>query len=261
MSGSDSLNEPEKEPDDSLYYSNGRMLFRIAEDGDFIPVKFYDEEKMSLTTPPEEMQEYYSKTGEKFRPEDCCDLLYYDQNRTFVSGNDYYGVNSDDFESLYHWSFKNPDMVIKEPVINTEATASKVKLLLEDTGFPEMYVNNDLEDTDRQSALSVYFSNAACEAVRCILDPSDGGDGYIYGHIHLSSNDLMDYYPLEARVVRYAKDGSSYEFIDGVSASAMTVSGGYIYFYDSGKNDDDPSSVDYARRGIYRIKTDGSERV
>lgn len=105
-----------------------------------------------------------------------------------------------------------------------------------------------------------YYENAENLLIASLYNPIDGEDGYIYSALRGFKDTIEEYYPLDSKLVRFAKDGSKYEVIDGVSASAMTMYNGYIYYYNSGAHEDDDSSTSDANvRGIYKMKPDGSE--
>lgn len=260
---SDLPHEQEEDSSEAVYYANGTSMF-LMEDGDtFVPVRLYDETVMSQKEPPEEMKEYYAKTGEPYDPKDNLNLVMLNAQRTAVSGKDYYGVSKDDMSAIYHWTLKEKDVLVQEPLIKAEDAEQEVKKILEKTSYPERYVNT-MMDTDREEGeeelLKEYYSSAAFCAISMIYYQVDGGDGYIYGTIRLNQKtDYNYFYPLDSLLVRYAKDGSKYEIMDGISASAMTMSEGCIYYYDSGKQGSgEESDFDAGRRGIYKIKPDGS---
>lgn len=66
------------------------------------------------------------------------------------------------------------------------------------------------------------------------------------------------------RLGRISKDGSSIEFIGDEIASSYGVIDGWIYYYDNGYTYDENTSngyyYNYDRAGIYRMKTDGSQK-
>ncbi len=87
-----------------------------------------------------------------------------------------------------------------------------------------------------------------------ICDPVDGGDGYIYASLYLNRN---------RRLIRFAKDGSSYEVLNDIILSSFTISDGWLYYYDSGAQNADyynNTTFDAKRRGIYKMRLDGSEK-
>ena len=87
-----------------------------------------------------------------------------------------------------------------------------------------------------------------------IIEPVDGGDGYIYASLYFNRNRCL---------IRFAKDGSKYEIFDDIILSSFTISDGWLYYYDSGagKADiDGKISYDPKRRGIYKMRLDGSKK-
>ena len=69
---------------------------------------------------------------------------------------------------------------------------------------------------------------------------------------------------LNHRLIRASKDGEKIEFVGGedVRATEFVLTDGWIYYADNGYTfDGDSISYDRSRVGIYKIKTDGSEKT
>lgn len=87
-----------------------------------------------------------------------------------------------------------------------------------------------------------------------ICDPADGGDGYIYASLYLNRKRCL---------IRFAKDGSSYEILSDILLSSFTICNGWLYYYYSGAAEADingNTSYDANLRGIYKMRLDGSEK-
>lgn len=87
---------------------------------------------------------------------------------------------------------------------------------------------------------------------------------YIYFICIPSKEYFMAEKSIAYRLGRISKDGSSIEFIGDEIASSYGVIDGWIYFYDNGYTYDEGTSdgyyYNYDRVGIYRMKTDGSQK-
>lgn len=76
-----------------------------------------------------------------------------------------------------------------------------------------------------------------------------------------------DYYQSDKSVAyklgKIKKDGSSIELFDNITASAFTVSGGWIYYFDNGFSckSDNSEDIDRKRIGLYKMKLDGSNKT
>ena len=69
---------------------------------------------------------------------------------------------------------------------------------------------------------------------------------------------------LNHRLIRASKDGKKIEFVGGedVRAVDFVVNDGWIYYADNGYVcEGNLFSFDYSRVGIYKMKTDGSEKT
>ena len=79
--------------------------------------------------------------------------------------------------------------------------------------------------------------------------------------------DQIEQYPESSyRIVRFDKDTREISFISDENAcvTEMTVDNGWIYYSDSGRAgavDNSDKSIDFERRGLFKIKTDGSEKT
>ena len=226
--------------DGNKYYCSP-FLFRINDDDSFEPVKVYDEEKMSKTSPDDTQKKYYESTGKTFDPKDWLDSFYYFPENIVRCEKEFYGRDRDDIRFLYKWSFMDPLMVKKEELYTAERIQSMIQSDL------KKYRVEDAE----------YATNNILRSLRFV---SDGNDGYIYA---VTSYQIYENYPsLSSRMIRYAKNGSKFEFIDGITADNLTINDGWIYYYDSGYNCDKSNNItfDTSRRGIYKINTEGGEK-
>ena len=223
------------------YYGNGKTVFRITDADTFEPVKIYDEQKLSDTSIPKTLKDYYDKTGEQYDPKYSLDDLFYSDSQMTHCGNDYYGLQMD-VPKFYHLWFINNGVVNMEELY----TLRNMQSLVKKTSFLGDLENNKLE--------CLLFS---------LTYPQDGGDGYIYASLRLDRISYSEYPNLESKLVRLAKDGSGYEFVNDISASSFTINDGWLYYYDSGYNTDENnrSRFDSTRRGIYKMKLNGSEKT
>ncbi len=220
------------------YYCNGSSVWKIVDDNTFELVKVYDQEKLSNTEIPKEYKAYYDKTGEQYDPKDFLDSFYYSYSQDAACGNDFYGIERDNSGDYNHWSFKDSDMVTRERIDTKNAlepVAHKYQL-----------------ETDRINDLLYYM-----------YFPLDGGDGFIYAPLRFDNETASKYSQFQLLFVRCAKDGSKYEMFDGVSVSDFTISDGWVYYYDSGYVPEEGKykNFDAKRRGIYKMRTDGSEKT
>lgn len=87
---------------------------------------------------------------------------------------------------------------------------------------------------------------------------------YVYGHVTLDTTFIDSYKDLNFRIFRISKSGDVIEFVGGedVRARDMVVRDGWIYYVDNGYTFDGKKyNYDNSRVGIYKIKTDGSEKT
>lgn len=221
------------------YYRNGRALLHMVDDNTSEYVKIYDADKLADTSVPDRMKEYYEKTGEQYDPkESLLDVGVYHDYVCLFDGSDLYEPMWDS-GVLCHYRFVAPNMVEEERLYEAEDIKPLVKRLMEQ--YPSFHNEDSL----------------AFNLLHELVCPQDGGDGFIYASVHDSN-------PLKSRLVRYAKDGSLYEIVDGVYASDLVINDGWLYCYDSGYTWDvkaEKASFDDKRRGIYKMKPDGSEKT
>lgn len=105
-----------------------------------------------------------------------------------------------------------------------------------------------------ETAEQNYWNDVINSLCYNIADPVDGADGYIYASLYFNRNRCL---------IRFAKDGSSYEIFGDILLSSFAVNDGWLYYYDSGagKADiDGKRAYDAERRGIYKMRLDGSEK-
>lgn len=104
------------------------------------------------------------------------------------------------------------------------------------------------------------------EKYQCILsgmtDFQADGD-YIYFRYEAPRENFHKTLNENYRLGRFKKDGSSIELLNDI-ANDFIVKDGWIYFYDNGYTYDksnNKSDLDLSRAGIYKMKTDGSEKT
>lgn len=88
--------------------------------------------------------------------------------------------------------------------------------------------------------------------------PSDGGSN-IYFPITYDRDYYSAHKPLQFRIVEAAKNGRKIKLLPDVHASSLVVSDEYIYYYENGF-DYTKETFDIDVCGIYKMKTDGSEK-
>ena len=161
-------------------------------------------------------------------------------DRFTFNGNDFYGLLTD-FGKIVHWSFTGTDMVKQK----------------------ELYTTKNMKSVVQGVNLEKYNEDDWLYILSSLSYPQDGGNEYIYATINFDLETISEYYDLESKLVRMAKDGSKFDFINDVSASALTVCTDWLYYYDSGYISDEGklNTFDTNRRGIYKMKLDGSERI
>lgn len=156
--------------------------------------------------------------------------------RSVFDGKYLYAQENSNYTELYKYEFSD-DATAKKEVWVSEATLNNSPIVTEKT------TNNG------------YTGN--------IYDLQCDGDAVYFIYIP-----TMDYFKTECNIAyrlgKIAKDGSKIEFIGNEIASSYALKDGYIYYFDNGFTYDDGASndytIDYDRAGIYKMKTDGSDK-
>ena len=120
------------------------------------------------------------------------------------------------------------------------------------------------EDKLRNSVLGYTYIESAYYVTNLSGFTVDGD--YVYGYVAVSDglSSTSNYEDLNYRIFRISKSGDSIELVgdENVRATSFVLSDGWIYYSDNGyyyeKNTD---KYDEERRGIYKIKTDGSDKT
>lgn len=147
-------------------------------------------------------------------------------------------------ESFVCWDLSNDTDIGCTTLMDKEGVGSLLLNALEAENSPVTYKERTMLET----------------ALVCAVNyPADGGDGYLYFPLLYD----REYYPghkvLQFRVVGIAEDGSKIKLQPEIHAASLTVRDGYMYFYDNGFNVE-KETFDKDVCGIYKMKTDGSEK-
>lgn len=164
--------------------------------------------------------------------------------KSAYDGKYIYAQNGDDLSQLYKFE------------LNSDGTASKTVWVDEATLKNSGVVAGKKENNNRYTGTMKCFQ-------------ADGE--YIYFLCLPSIEYYMTERDINYRMGRIKKDGTSIEFIGDTRASSFAVRDGWIYFFDNGYNDISinpigesesvsNTRIDYARAGIYKMKTDGSQK-
>ena len=156
---------------------------------------------------------------------DSADLMQMAQD-----GDDFYGIDGDNYTTLYHCK-----------VLNYQTGEKKV-------WFSEEQLKNSCIKLTEASWRLNYF----------IAD----GD-YVYANIYPDSEHITLQKDMNERIVKLGRDGKTIEFVGDESVRALeyVVRDGWIYYVDNGFVYDGGISYDKDRIGLYKIKTDGSEKT
>ncbi len=134
--------------------------------------------------------------------------------------------------------------------------------------FPD-YLKENTEKAiqkQRSESLSRYQERirhlAAENLMASMKNPVYDGNEYIYTVTTVNPEALDEYWYLDAKTIRYSKDGSKLEWISNApKALALTIHDEWLYYYNSGfePTKDHPSQINTAVTGIYKKKLNGSE--
>ena len=173
----------------------------------------------------------------KYAPEEK--RLSLSSEKSAYDGKYIYAQNGDDLSQLYKFE------------LNSDGTASKTVWVDEAT------LKNSVVVTEKKQSNGRYTGT-----MRCFQADGD----YIY-FLCIPSNEFWnEELCLSFRMGRIKKDGTSIEFIGNTRASSFAVKNGWIYFFDNGYSEINSKKtlldqeIDYARAGIYKMKTDGSQK-
>ena len=148
-------------------------------------------------------------------------------------GDVFYGREGDDLSKFYKITLKNVVSCEKEEWITEEQL--KKSVLSYNEGYNYAYdIGNFMIDGDY-----VYG---------CVLGWFD------YRTIH---------FELNGRIFRISKNGDVIEFVgdENTRAVEFVMSGGWIYYVDNGYTFNGKEEYDKSRVGIYKMKTDGSQKT
>lgn len=174
---------------------------------------------------------------------DAKKVLYYKENGEYVAearlfglgqdGNSFYGMVGNDRDAVYRYT------VVDEHTANREIWLSAEQL------------SNSCLAVDTSIGYATTLSNflADGDAVYALVKPSPE---YWLAHLEVSE-----------RIVCISKDGTDIHFVgdEDVRATEFVVRDGWIYYADNGYVPGN-GRIDYdeSRIGLYRIKTDGTEK-
>lgn len=168
--------------------------------------------------------------------EDNSNYHIMDVYRSVYDGESFFAQDVSVRNELYKYTFSDNDTLEKEVWID------------------EQTLNNSVVVTEKQGSFNSYSGNMRYWQL-------DGE--YIY-FIYLPSMDyFMEEQNIAYRLGKISKSGSSIEFIGNETASTYAVKDGWIYYYDNGytyDNDYNRYSCDLSRAGIYKMKSNGSQK-
>ena len=171
--------------------------------------------------------------------------VYLENHRSVNYGKEGLSTYYGDEAGIYHYDMTDPQAVIKETLYDSGSWKSEVSKKLDDS----------ISDEDAEYISDVFMLHCT--------DWSDGGDGYVYFYYVNDREVFMKYAQLNYVVGRFAKDGKGGVEImsDDIRANDIAVKDGYIYYADTGYVLNGTNvSADKNRIGIYRVKTDGSDK-
>ena len=205
-------------------YNSGRALYIVKDDNTFEYVEQRPSADDSATT---------ANMASSVRPLD-------------ILGEDYAISRFADGFKIVKWDLSDLKSVLCEDLYTSDSIKSV---------FESVKSKYDLEcDVEELCGTALRTSSSKL---------CDGGDGYVYSVFLPDHNHINQMKPVAYNIMRFAKDGSSFEFTDN-KAGDLTIKDGYIYYYDSGysydKNDPDNGTLDRSKTGIYKMKTDGSDK-
>ena len=166
---------------------------------------------------------------------------------TAVSENDIYGYETDKGE-IYHWDISDPKDVKKETLYTIKKLQPAVKKAMEEN----KHVKNT-EETAKE------FSEHILTSWNNFVD---GGDGYIYAPYNPAIENFGNDLAINYMLIKFAKDGKDIGLVSDIRAGALTAKDGWLYYYDPGYTLSDANGLSYDRSkaGIYKSKSDGSEK-
>ncbi len=252
-SGQDSVADAEHEAvkctNDNNYViseSNGELYYRCNYN---LLYHIIDDKNVELVTNNSGMESEYKDVSDPVLSKSFTGLDY----SAAVGDNCFFSLQDGDNNSENYCCIRRFDLENGKIVKSTDLFDRK-KLL-------EFYKK---ESSDQNTEENNYMS---LEPYFQIVNLTYGNDGFVY-FINLGNTYDYKIRPADInnyRIGRFTEDGSSIEYIGKENACAMEVYNGYIYYYDNGyklkvTNGKPEKDYDYSRRGIYRMKTDGSEK-
>lgn len=214
-------------------YSSGVTLFAIKDDNTFEFCLLEEDPEKNVS----ENEHKTHNTG-------------FGSEQVVVDGSDVYGLCFDDFQ-IYHWDLTDLNAVKKRLLYSEDVMEAAAKTKLESLGL-----SDDSEELSKVNAADIGVFDKVI----------DGGDGYCYMSLGSNIETAKKLAAFNFSVCRFAKDGSKIEFVDDIRACSMTASDGWLYYFDSGYTGKYTSdgksdvSVDSSKSGIYKCRTDGSEK-
>lgn len=154
----------------------------------------------------------------------------YDVMKSVLSDNILYTFS--DYAILYQ-DLNNPQKSVQYLFSGEQVYNRLIDICLMETST---YIDN----------FGVYFSNFV-----------DGGDEYLYFIIipsGTSFNKCLSY-----RIGRFDKSGTTFELLNDVRASSMTISNGIIYYFDNGF-DGNSGTINEHKAGLYCMSVDGNNK-
>ena len=216
--------------DGKTIYNNGQCLIDVSDPDKpvFLNVKQDPEESSSDIKMAEPLPE----------------CVYLTKNTSVNYGKEGLETHGD-LGEIYHYDMTDPQAVIKETLYDSGSWKSEISKKL----------GNSISDEDA--------GEASDNIMKYSSDWTDGGDGYVYFCYTYDSNHIYDYASINYSVGRFAKDGKGgVEFMpDDIKANNIAVKDGYIYYSDTGYVwDGKKITADRNRVGVYRVKTDGTDK-
>lgn len=220
--------------DRKTIYNNGNALIDVS-----------DPDKPVFLNVKQEIAEESSKSNAVTPAEPLPSPVALEQYKSVLYGNEAISTYRDEAGKLYHYDMTDQQAVVKEVLYENGAWTSELR--------KKLGASVSDEDAEYVSDMVMLQSKGW----------TDGGDRYVYFYYVNTREYYFSWSSVNYIVGRFAKDGKGgVELMDDdIRANGIAVKDGYIYYADTGYVFDGQNiTVDKDRTGIYKVKTDGTDK-
>lgn len=142
-----------------------------------------------------------------------------------------------------------------------------------------VYVNNTIYDLESNTLYKYSFTDDKCKLKKdeLVINTDVFGDKYSIEsltdlktdgeYLYFITKPRKEYFNSTSKnnlfkIGKMSLDGKNIELYDDIVASSYTINDGWIYYFDNGYSASvDSYSFDCSKSGLYKMKTDGTEKV